>query len=511
MKPLIWLIMALATPAALSPAPISVSETPQELIDEINDLLDAAEYDGTVAVLVEQREPARPIFSLWADRSMTPASNNKLHTTAAALHFLGADHARTTRVYTNGAVDENGCLRGDLIVVGDGDPSISGRFHDGEILATMTEWIETLRDEHEIRSIQGDIIGDDNLLDDELIDDTWYMDELGEWYSAESSALSLNDNCVDIRWIAGAEVGIAPTFTLDPPTTYLTFVNRVETVPQGTDTDRYYRRDHDSNTVTVTGGIPVGTVNTDYASVHNPTLFFVTVLRETLSRRGISVIGQARDIDDVGRAAVFHDLTLLCESDSPPISTLIDVVNQNSQNFYADMLLKLVGREIEDDGSFDAGARAVRTFLDQIGVLPPDDDWRMIDGSGLSPLNRTTPRCLVDLLRHMDSRADADVFRASLPRGRADRGSLRRRFGHSRRHRDAGERVLGKTGYIGGVWTLTGIIENAAGVEFYYSIMLNGYRSESVSPTRMIDDIAVAVAASDFEADAHLDPEATLN
>jgi D-alanyl-D-alanine carboxypeptidase/D-alanyl-D-alanine-endopeptidase (penicillin-binding protein 4) len=336
------------------------------------------------------------------------------------------------------------------------------------------------------------------------------MSELGEWYSAESSALSLNDNCVDIHWTAGATVGAPATYTLDPPTRYVDFVNRVSTVAAGEKPTRSYHRAFESNRIEAGGDIPEGTTAVDYASVHNPTLFAATVLRETLSRRGITVLGPAVDIDDLPRAEVRHDLTELCSSTSPPLSTMVEVTNQNSQNFYADMLLKMVGAEVEGEGSFDAGARAVRHFLDEIGALPTGDAWRMIDGSGLSPQNRTTPRCLVRLLRHMDTQTCAAAFRASLPRGRADHGSLKTRFGYSRRHREVAPQILGKTGYIGGVWTLTGIAANQAGVEFYYSIMLNGYRSESVPPLRLIDDIAVAVAASTFPADARLDPEATL-
>jgi D-alanyl-D-alanine carboxypeptidase len=100
----------------------------------------------------------------------------------------------------------------------------------------------------------------------------------------------------------------------------------------------------------------------------------------------------------------------------------------------------------------------------------------------------------------VDTRPDADVFRSTMPHGRADRGSLRNRFGHSDRHIAVAPQILGKTGYIGGVWSLSGFITNQAGIDMYYSIILNGYRSEDVPPLRMIDDIAVAIAASTFGA-----------
>lgn len=513
---MIWRHRPLALPALLSAllgfpalaAPMAGAQSPQALIDEINDCIDRAQSEGTIAVHVEQRAPERAVFSLQADRPMTPASNNKLQTTAAALHHLGADHRWTTRVLANGPVDASGCLRGDLIVVGGGDPTISGRFNGGRVLGTFEEWAERLRREHGIRSIAGRIIGDDDLFDDELFDDTWFMGELAEWYSAESSALSFNDNCVDIHWTAGPSVGSAATHVLDPPTRYVDLVSRVTTCAAGTETDISYQRAPDSNRITAEGGIPAGTSEVGYAAVHNPTLYAVTVLRETLSRRGITVLGEAADIDDLDRAAVRHDLRELCTSVSPPLRDVIAVINQNSQNFYADMLLKTLGQAVEGEGSFDAGARVVGHFLAAIGARP--EGWRMVDGSGLSPQNRTTARCLVRLLRWVDAGPDAEVFRASLARGRGERGTLRSRFGHSRRHREAAARILGKSGYLGGVWSLSGIATNRRGVEFYYSIILNGYRSERVPPMRLIDDIAVAIAASEFPADAPLDPEATL-
>jgi D-alanyl-D-alanine carboxypeptidase/D-alanyl-D-alanine-endopeptidase (penicillin-binding protein 4) len=501
-----WAIQPLAVPAAS----VDGAATPTALIDEINDLIDAAENEGIVAVHIEQRDPGREIFALESDRLLKPASNNKLQTTAAAFHYLGPARRFTTSVATNGAVDRAGCLRGDLILIGAGDPTISGRFHDGDVLFTMNEWIQTLKSEHGIRSIDGRIIGDDDLFDDQLIADSWFMDELGEWYSAESSALSFNDNCVDVHWLAARTVGAPPTHTLIPDTNYLNVISRVSTLAADADTDRRYRRPHDSNRVEVTGGIPHGTEVTDSAAVHNPTLYFATVFREHLSRNGITVLGEAADIDDLDPAGVRHNLVELCTSTSPPLSTVVDVINQRSQNFYADMVLKQIGVEVAGEGSFESGAGAVRHFLGEIGALP-NEGWQMIDGSGLSPENQTTARALVGVLRHMDSRADGPLFRASLPRGRADRGSLRRRFGYSQRHRDAAGRILGKTGYIGGVWALSGIARNRAGVEFYYSIILNSYRSSTKPPLRLIDDIAVAVAASSFPGTAPLDPATTLH
>jgi D-alanyl-D-alanine carboxypeptidase/D-alanyl-D-alanine-endopeptidase (penicillin-binding protein 4) len=489
-----------AISATAHSAPVAGAETPPALADEVREIIADAGFEGVVAVHAEQREPALEILALESDRSLIPASNNKLHVTAAALHFLGADHVATTRVLANGPVDESGHLRGDLIVVGGGDPTISGRFNDGNILAIFETWASTLREEHGIRAIEGRVIGDDDLFDDELIEETWFMGELGEWYSAENSALSFNDNCVDIHWVAGKAVGESPTFTTEPVTDHLEIVSEVATESEDADTDRYYHREFGSNRVVVTGGIPLGESKTDWASVHNPTLFTVSVLRDTLVREEIAVAGEPADIDDLSRAAVLHDLTELCVTTSPPLSEVIAVVNQNSQNLYADMVLKAIGWEVEREGSFDAGVRAVRHFLSDIGALPGGDTWQMVDGSGLSASNRTTPRTLVRLLRHMDTRPDASVFRASLPRGRADRGSLRRRFGHSERHRAVAGRILGKTGYIGGVWALSGIAENQARVEVYYSIILNGRPSESVPSLRLIDDIAVALAASTFGA-----------
>ncbi|MBN1477077.1 D-alanyl-D-alanine carboxypeptidase/D-alanyl-D-alanine-endopeptidase [Candidatus Sumerlaeota bacterium] len=502
MRPLIIaLILTLPLGMALA-APVEGADSPAALEAEIDALIEAAAPEGVIAICVSQREPDVDLISREADRPMTPASNNKIHTTAAAFHCLGPDLTLTTRVLTNGEVDDNGCLRGDLIIVGAGDPTISGRFNGGNVLQTFEAWMAAL-EEDGIRSISGDIIGDDDLFDDALIADSWFMQELGEWYSAENSALSFNDNCVDLRWRGAAAPGNPAAFTMIPQTRYLQVVSRVNTMAEGSSTDRYYHRQHESNRVVVNGGINVGQTRTDSATVHNPTLYTVTVLQELLSRHGITVLGRPRDIDDLDRIEIYGSGTReLASWTSPPLSEICDVINQRSQNFYADMVLKLIGAEVEGEGSFEAGARAVRRFLDEIGALPEGDDWVMVDGSGLSPLNRTTARCLTRVLRHMDTRPDADIFRSTMPRGRADRGSLRTRFGHSDRHIAVADQILGKTGYIGGVWSLSGFITNQAGVDMCYSIILNGYRSEEVPPLRMIDDIAVAIAASTFEEQA---------
>lgn len=503
--PLVAGLLAAALAAGAHAFAVEGAGTPEALAEEITACLASPGYAqtlaaGTVAVLVEQRDPARVIFDRGGDRPMIPASCNKLQTTAAALHFLGADHRRTTRLLANGPVDENGCLRGDLIVVGDGDPVVGGRWASEEAVAILEEWTRRLRTEHGIRSVAGRVIGDDDLFDDQAIVDSWFMDELGEYYEAEVGALTLNDNCVDLLWIAGPAIGTPARWRLRPPTRYLQIVSQVTTVSPEADTDRYYHRAQTSNRTEVTGGIRLGETAEDHASVHNPTLHFAQILRETLMRGGITVLGEAADLDDLDRAAVRHDLRELLARESLPLIRVIDLTNQWSVNLYAEMLLKLVGAEVEGEGSFEAGIRAVRHFMGEIGALPASPEaWRMVDGSGLSPLNRVPPRTLVDLLRHMDTRPDAEAWRATLNRGRDSRGHLRHRFAWSDRHRAVGPQVLGKPGYIDGVWNLAGIIRNQAGAELYCAVMVNSRAATGRLAHHLIDDIFAAVAASTFE------------
>ena len=485
----LWLGTAAAWPARETNDPPSTGV----LATRIDPFL--AKHDlsvGRMGILICDGESGRVLYARNQTLALKPASNCKILTTAAALHYLGRDYRYKTLVAQRGP-QHGEVLEGDLVIVGSGDPSISGRFvpnHDRT--AIFRQWADALR-RRGIRRITGNVVGIDEAFDTQTQASGWPEDERGEWYCAEISALTFNEGCVDLRW-TGAKGGDKQpaAFELIPPTRYVQIINFVTTVRDHESHERYYERPAARNVITVRGRVGNGEAAFDSATVDNPTLYFATVLVETLRESGIEIGGAPRDIDDLPDRTVFHNaLDPITVYESPPLSKLLEVVNQNSHNFFAEQILKTLGKQVMGEGSFDAGTRVVRRYLERIGV-----DCRgltLADGSGLSRLDRVTPAQIVAVLRAVDRTVDGPLFRETLPQG-GKTGSLRKRFLADSLLRKTGPRVRAKTGYIRGCHTLSGWLETRAAQEICFSILCNDLPMTDEDTKLFIEHLVATVA-----------------
>jgi D-alanyl-D-alanine carboxypeptidase/D-alanyl-D-alanine-endopeptidase (penicillin-binding protein 4) len=216
-------------------------------------------------------------------------------------------------------------------------------------------------------------------------------------------------------------------------------------------------------------------------TVHNPTLYAVTVFKEVLVSQGIQVTGRAQDIDDMDKARLgnyqeaWYPLAVYV---SPPLTEIVKVVNKRSQNYYAEQLLKTLGATFQGQGSFSSGVQVVKETLSQIGISP--SQFIMVDGSGLSRRNFVTPRQVVTLLSHMARHRYGDYFWNSLPIAGVD-GTIGMRM----RHTSAHERVWAKTGYVDRVRALSGYATSLDGEMFIFSMIANNY----TVPTSLAEDV----------------------
>lgn len=402
------------------------------------------------------------LYSYHADDLLTPASNVKLVTTAAALFYLGADYQFRTVVAATGDVDAQGVLQGDLVVVGGGDPSISGRFFGGDARVVFAQWADKLRDRG-IGSVAGDLIGDDRFFDREYRHPGWPKGQEASWYEAPIGALSLNDNCVDFV-LSPASPGQPARLSLNPPSDYLQFENRCMTRAGRGSSVVTCVRAPGSRRVLLRGSLPQnGGTAASNVTVDNPGEFFLEVLAGVLRERGIEVRGRVRL---VAADETFAHLTPLLEHRSG-LRDAIEVANKRSQNFYAEQILKTLGRETLGEGSFGRGVEAVTMFLEKQEFNP--EHYRLADGSGLSRDNQLSAHFLTDLLAVMAHSPVADVYRESLAEAGVD-GSMRNRL----RDVNSGAKVFGKTGSLATVRALSGYVQAESGELLAYSFLMNG-------------------------------------
>lgn len=451
-----WLLLPLvfASPAHLD----------REAIDR---LAERHKIAGTrIAISIVTLPDGESLFSLNESVPMIVASNVKLITTAAALSKLGPDYTFKTKLFAVGPVDFHSMLQGDLLVRGSGDPNISGRFA-GRPAALFESWARLLK-ERGIHTVAGDIVGDDTIFDREFVHPSWPRDQLTFWYTAPVSALSLNDNCVDLLVAPAPQSGRPPAIRLSPHTSYVAIKNLCKTVEKPTKSLVLYRAPQ-TNAVIVGGQMRLGNSPWEGSvTVQNPSLYFVHVLWETLRRCGIKVIGEPRLISDCESTYTSHAAPVLVHTSN--LADTIVVTNKRSQNFYAEQLLKTLGHEILGEGSFRAGKEVIESFLAEMGALDPGS--RISDGSGLSREGRLTTRQIVRVLEFMHRSPYRVAYLKSLPVSGGD-GTLARRLAEP----GLQGRVLAKTGYVAGASALSGYMFPEDAPPLAFSILINGLKA----------------------------------
>ena len=441
-------------------------------------------------VQIKSLKTGETIYARNEKKMFMPASNMKLFTTSSAMIALGPNYRYTTRLVTNGEV-KNGVLNGDLIMIGSGDPTISGRFDSGKVTITFEQWADSLK-ALGINQIKGNIIGDDNCFDDEYYGAGWSADYETDYYAAQISGLSFNDNCVDIRVAPSATIADVCSLTWSPNTRYVNIINQTTTVAE-TDSvnDIYFERKRGTNNIFVHGKLSIGKKPfIESVTVENPTMFTAMVLKEILELKGISVLGAVVDADDFADTIRYEKSKQLASFTSLPYSEIIKTINKPSQNFYTEQVFRTMGKERYGVGSMDNGRAAAYPILSSWGV--DTVRLRYADGSGLSRQDLITPSDIVSILSGMSKENSFLPFYESLPIAGID-GTIKGRMKGTK----AESNVHAKTGSIGYVRSLSGYVTSSDGEQFVFSMIANHY----TVPTRLAEKIqdAVCVMLAEFK------------
>ncbi|MGE5431442.1 MAG: D-alanyl-D-alanine carboxypeptidase/D-alanyl-D-alanine-endopeptidase [Syntrophomonadaceae bacterium] len=448
-----------------------------EFWQQIDDIFNDPNFNSANwGVVIKSLETGEYLYKRNEDKLMVPASNLKLFTTSAGLLLLGKNYRYKTNLYANGNI-EGSVLKGDLILQGSGDPTISGRFHQDDAYKVFNDWADTLLSRG-IEEVTGNLIGDDKLFDENGLGEGWSWDYETYWYSASTSAISFNDNCIDII-VKPTEAGKQATLGIVPETKYVTIINKVVTVTKDTPTDIDVYRERGTNIITVFGKISENSEEfRTFSTVNNPTQFSLIVLKDILKKKGIVIKGYATDIDEENVSLDYSKMKKIFTHYSVPLSEIVKVINKNSQNFYAEQLLKTIGLVKYGFGSIENGVKAVKSLLREMGIN--SEDMIMADGSGLSRLDLVTPRQIVDLLNYMYKSEAFSAFYQTFPVAGID-GSLARRMLRSK----AENNVRAKTGYLGGVRSLCGFVHTADNEPVVFSIIVNNY----IVPATLADNL----------------------
>src|SRR3989442_1689665 len=353
----------------------------------------------------------RVLYQRNADRFSVPASNTKLVVTAAAAVLLPADYRVTTSLYVNGRVDA-GVLQGDLILYGRGDPTWSARCYAVDTLApgvcdsTFTA-IDVIADSVRakgIRRITGKLVGDGSYFEPTRIHYAWNAWDLTWWYAAPVSGLGFHDNSVDFRIDPGPGVDAPPVIAWSPDLGMITFENRARTVAsESTSTigDNFFRTGGGWS-IRAEGTVALGRkTRLESLALPDPNLYAARALAASLARRGVAVEGGAvGTTSSIGHRTVRCCASPLVDFRGRPLPDIIFPILNSSQNWFAEMLLKILGRELKGEGSWSAGLGVERGFLTD-SVKIDSTAFALEDGSGLAAGNLVTPPAVGKLLADM--------------------------------------------------------------------------------------------------------------
>ena len=481
--------------AALPPCRLEAQST--SLQKRLDARLDRPPFNRQLWGVALVDEKGTLLYGRNADRMFVPASNTKIVVSAVASALLAPDFAVRTSVYGSGPI-VNGNLQGDLVLYGRGDPTFSKRCYAVDTLAVgacdtspmvrLTE-LATQLARAGITAVSGDVVGDGSWFEPTLVHPAWENYDLNWWYAAPVSGLGFNDNSIDIEYSTTDTAGPPVRLAFSPDFGDVTLENHTRTVARGQEETIDFFRTPGTLLVWAQGDVETGrSARTEYFALPDPNAFAARALRAALAAQGIAVLGGTRSTTDSMAYEIVRRGVPLAEVTSRPLRDWIFPILNTSQNWYAEMTVKQLGKQFGRSGSWDEGLRIERRFLiDSVGV--DSTQIALSDGSGLSASNLVSPLAFTQVLRFIRAHPNYATFAAGLPQS-GKRGSLKNRFVGT----PIEGKVRAKTGTISRTNTLSGYVELQSGKVLTFSIQANHHALPGSAILAQLDSVVVEMA-----------------
>lgn len=476
--------------ATILPANLSLQTLQAETERIVNDSL---MRHGALAFSLQSVKTGKPLFAYNAGKSVVIASNLKLVTTATALAILGEEYTFKTTLQHDGTLT-NGVLNGNLYIRGGGDPTLgSDRYENGLNLSPLLEsWTEAIQ-RYGIRQINGAIIGDASLFEDNATPGGWIWGDLGNYYGAAAYGLNIHENLYRLYFKPGAKTD-APTRILrtEPAVPELNFVNLVKTGKPGSGDQAYIYGAPYTGLRYVEGTIPAG-VN-EFAirgSVPDPAKLCAGLLRDRLTVAGVKVSEpatttrllrlQGKRLDTKWKDIHTHN--------SPLLRDIVAETNLQSINLYAEALLKTLGDTLAGKPTTEGGAEAVVDFWQKQGIRA--NGFFMRDGSGLSRTNAIAAETVTDILVYCANKPFFKGLYASLPVAGIS-GTMKNMGKGTAMARN----VRAKTGSLERVMAYSGYFRNKSGELVAFALVANDYAGSNSVMRKKLERLMVLMAGS---------------
>jgi serine-type D-Ala-D-Ala carboxypeptidase/endopeptidase (penicillin-binding protein 4) len=480
-----------AAPAAPAPAPPAAAAPAESarvtvtvdtaharlagLDDQIRAIIDEPPLQQTQwGIAVYDPASDRRLIDINGDKHFVPASNNKLLTTVTAMARLGPEFRYQTPILALGRSRRRARA---LLVQGRGDPTLSQRFGAAPLadLDSMADSVYTAG----IRDVTGPLIVDATYFDSTLVNPTWQLGDLVWSYAAPVTAFAASEGSIPVVLQPADVPGKRATVRFLGPPGLATVRADIITAPEDS-TAHWTVRRLGRDSLVFDGTIRAGSrVDTTWIAAVDPAEYAGRALLGALRRRGVQVHGGLQVVRDTTRLQKverrYGTGTSLFTWTSPPLDSIVQGLLRPSQNWIAESLMKTLGAQTGEGGTWRDGIDVVRRFLvDDVGIDSLSVHQR--DGSGLSAQDLVTPDALVKLLAYVQRQPWGQTYQTALAAPGIEGSTLQRRLMAYR------GRLFAKTGTIANVNSLSGYLVTDSGRTVIFSILSNG----SGVPSRMV-------------------------
>ena len=442
----------------------SATVFPQEMQNRLEHAISSLQLDtqfehAVISLYVQDSKTGKPVYDRNSQAGLTPASCQKIVTSASAFELLGKDYTYQTVFSYDGTISNN-VLNGNLYFTGSGDPTFgSWRWKQTSEVFIMDKMVAEIERLH-INGIK-DFIIDNTKWGSQAIPDGWVWQDIGNYYGAGCSAFNWHENQYDIVLKPGDKTGETVHILSANPLALLKTINELTTAAKGTGDQAYVYYSPYSMVNFLRGTVPLGidSLVIGASSIDGVALFKNNAMIY-LDKAGVN-----RSKGKIGLPGYFtdgiHDKkneNVICRFTSPPLDSINFWFLKKSINLYGEAFVKTIGWEKKQSGSTDTGVNIIKDFWSMQGI--EKSSLKIIDGSGLSPGNRITTNALVHILSYAKKRPWFNSFYNALPEING---------------------IKMKDGYIGGVRSYAGYIKSADGIEYTFAFIVNNFDGSPVS------------------------------
>lgn len=424
-------------------------------------------------------------ISYQSSQSLSPASCLKLVVSGAALGILGENFRFETHLAYSGSI-KKGVLEGNLYIIGGGDPTLGVE----NLEKIIQEWVQAIKKQG-IKQIKGKIIGDESIFETNNIPDGWAWSDIGNYYGAGASGLSVLENQFLVTFRTGRKVGDkTEILRTEPAMPTIEWTNEVRTAATGTG-DQSYIYGSPYTYVRLAGGtLPINSQNayTVKASMPDPALFLAELLRKKLQQAEVpSQMATTARILQTKEAFLIEKRSIFYTHKSNTLKEIIKPLNQKSINLYAENLARMLGYKQEKKGTLKAGIKAITEFWK--GKKVDLQGFYMEDAAGLSRFNYLKTQQLSQMLALISKMPFWNSFYESLAvAGKS--GTMQFRCLHTA----AVGNVRAKSGSIGKVRSFSGYARTKSGVLLAFSVIVNNYDAPDYEVMQNLEKLMAMLA-----------------